>query len=537
MPDVTPTPDTTNTPAAAPQKRSLLMRLLGIKRRPGKRLGYGPTKWGVVLMLGFVLFCAGAGFMEYTMTPGFCTSCHIMEPYHDAWAHSAHKDVNCIKCHFEPGLYGTLRGKFQASTQLVKYITGTQGSKPHAQVSNSSCQQSGCHSTPERLQKKIQWSVPGEDSGRKLPLNFDHTPHLDAKMGGKQLRCVSCHAQVSRDQHMSISVDSCFICHFKGVAENGQHDVKKGCVSCHNPPETVRLPTGEFDHASYVKNKVSCDNCHRDSIVGAGEVTKQSCWTCHNTKEQIAKFSDSEFIHKEHIGEHKLRCTNCHAQIQHSLKAKEALAATLRTSEKIRNAHSLTSANCGECHQTMHSGPKEIYLGTGAIGVPEMPSPMSRAQVDCIACHRAAKQTGAVAEIEGQTLLAVQASCTTCHSHKYDGTIEQWKQTVKTNLDNATAVYLRTQAIFNGLPAQDVRYPEAKRLMDEAEHNIRLVKEGHGVHNINYATAALNVAVERCQKVEKQLSGVEPVKPAPAGTTVPTTSQPATAPTVEKGGS
>jgi hypothetical protein len=42
---------------------------------------------------------------------------------------------------------------------------------------------------------------------------------------------------------------------------------------------------------------------------------------------------------------------------------------------------------------------------------------------------------------------------------------------------------------------------QAQRLMDDAEHNIRLVKLGHGVHNVNYATALLNVAIECCQKV------------------------------------
>lgn len=507
MSDATPSSPSQVVPQT--EKRSLLMRLLGIKRRPGKRISYGLTKWGALLLVGFILFCGGAGFMEYTMHPSFCTSCHLMEPYHDAWAHSAHKDVNCIKCHFEPGLYGTVKGKFQASTQLVKYLTGTQGSKPHAQVSNLSCQQAGCHSNPDRLKKNLNWTVPGEDSGRKLTLNYNHGPHLDAKMGGKQLRCVSCHSQVSREKHMSIAVDTCFTCHFNGVNESGKHQVISGCVACHEPPKMVRLATGSFDHESYVKSGVSCDNCHRDSVVGTGEVNKQTCWTCHNTKEQIAKFDDSELMHRAHISEHKLRCSNCHAPIQHSLKAKETLAAQLRTDEKIANTHALTSANCGECHLTMHSGPKEIYMGTGAVGVPDMPSPMFRAQVDCIACHRIEKNLADV-DIKGQTLIALQASCTTCHSHKYDGTLDQWKQTVHAKLDDATIAFDKSNTLIAALPADDPRLATLRKLMSDAQANIRLVKEGHGVHNVNYSTAALNVAIERCREVERALAGVTP---------------------------
>ncbi len=502
--------DSTSTSVAAPAKRSLLMRLLGIRYREGKRIAYAPTKWGVVLLIGLLMFCGGAGLMEYTMQPSFCTSCHLMEPYHDAWEHSAHKDVNCIKCHFEPGLYGTVKGKFQASTQLVKYLTGTQGSKPHAQVSNASCQQEGCHSGAERLKKKLAWSVPGEDSQRKLDLHFDHAPHMDAKVGGMELRCVSCHSQISRSQHMAISVDTCFACHFKRADQNGKHEIVGTCVSCHTPPDKVRLPTGDFDHASYINSGVSCDNCHRDSVVGNGEVSKQSCWTCHNTKEQVEKFADAEFIHREHITGHKLRCTNCHAQIQHSLKAKEERSSQVRTEEKTSNSHALTSVNCGECHQSMHSGPKEIYTGTGAIGVPDMPSPMSRAQVDCIACHRSAKLAGTVAEIDGQTLLAVQASCTTCHSHKYDGTLEQWKQTVKAKLEDATVAYDNSKALVSTLADEDARKASMQRLLAEAEHNIRLIKEGHGVHNVNYATAALSASLDRCREIDRQLSGVVP---------------------------
>ena len=125
-------------------KRSWWMKLLGIRRRPGGRFfRYAPTVWGFVLLGGFTLAAGSAAFAEYSMQPDFCRSCHIMEPYYQAWHTSTHKNVPCTDCHFEPGLQNTLKGKFEASSQAAKFITGTYGSKPHAQINDVSCMRSG----------------------------------------------------------------------------------------------------------------------------------------------------------------------------------------------------------------------------------------------------------------------------------------------------------------------------------------------------------------------------------------------------------
>jgi len=62
-PDQTPLPDEPTpdiTPAAAAPvahaRRPLLMRLFGIKRRPGKRIKWGLTRWGMFLTLLVVVF-------------------------------------------------------------------------------------------------------------------------------------------------------------------------------------------------------------------------------------------------------------------------------------------------------------------------------------------------------------------------------------------------------------------------------------------------------------------------------------------------
>src|SRR5579862_5165051 len=117
-----PTPPSPVAPAIV-ARRPFWMRVMGVKRRPGKRIKLGLTKWGMVLALFVVMVSGMAGFAEYSMQPAFCQSCHIMEPYYQAWHQSTHKNVPCVDCHFEPGLNNTIYGKFQASSQAVKYIT------------------------------------------------------------------------------------------------------------------------------------------------------------------------------------------------------------------------------------------------------------------------------------------------------------------------------------------------------------------------------------------------------------------------------
>ena len=65
---------------------------------------------------------------------------------------------------------------------------------------------------------------------------------------------------------------------------------------------------------------------------------------------------------------------------------------------------------------------------------------------------------------------------------------------------------LATVNAWNASPAQKL---PAQRLLDDAAHNIRLIKLGHGVHNVNYATAALNVALERSREANR-LAGAGP---------------------------
>src|SRR3989304_8313766 len=81
-----------------------------------------------------VLLSAGVLVSEKVLTitenPAFCgKNCHIMRPYYESWSTSAHNDVACIQCHYEPGFIGHLKGKINGLMQFYTYeITSEENS-------------------------------------------------------------------------------------------------------------------------------------------------------------------------------------------------------------------------------------------------------------------------------------------------------------------------------------------------------------------------------------------------------------------------
>ena len=502
-------PNKEQVPVTAPLPR--WQRLLGIRRRPGRRIPIKLTRWGMVLVVGLCGMIGMAAFGEYSMQPEFCQSCHIMEPYYQAWHQSTHKNVPCVDCHFLPGLGNTIYGKFQASSQAVKYITKTYGSKPHAEIQDASCMRSvgsngsPCHDTRTLVGKgKVNWTITTE-RGNPVTVRFDHTPHLQQERRGKQLRCVSCHSQIVQGRHIVVTTDTCFLCHFKGL-KHGRDDQTIGtCKGCHDAPKgEIKLTTGTFNHAEYMARGVKCENCHSDSVSGDGAVPRQVCWNCHNQTAQISRYGETDAMHKEHVTNHKVECSGCHVQIEHSLTA------GAREEGPPGASHTgFDSGSCGLCHEKSHLGPREMFRGVGGRGVPSMPSPMSRAQVDCIACHMSKKLDEQSADVVGQTFMATQERCDYCHGAKYSGVLVDWRKSLSRQLTAAEAALADTKALqaarhLTGEPGLLV-----ERALDDAAFNIRFVKLGRGLHNVTYATALLNVSLDRCRQAQDTLNGKE----------------------------
>src|SRR5512135_199739 len=78
------------------------------------------VKYFFTVLLLLIVLTAGAA--EFTSRPQFCPTCHYMESFYESWQASKHNRISCVKCHFDPGLAGTVRGKLEGLVQVVKYV-------------------------------------------------------------------------------------------------------------------------------------------------------------------------------------------------------------------------------------------------------------------------------------------------------------------------------------------------------------------------------------------------------------------------------
>jgi nitrate/TMAO reductase-like tetraheme cytochrome c subunit len=412
-------------------------------------------------ILVVILASVGAvGFVEYSAQPGFCNNCHNMVPYYESWATSSHNFVPCISCHYAPGIKAEAMGKLQAANQVVKYVTGTYGLKPWAEIEDAACLRSGCHVT-RQLEGEVSFAG----------VRFDHTAHLGELRRGKQLRCTSCHSQIVQGQHLTVTASTCYLCHFKGRAED---DPVGGCISCHPTPPRVESPAGfAVDHSDYVRDLVSCVSCHDNVTDGSGAAEKSRCFICHNEPERLEQFDNTTVVHRIHIAEHNVECAQCHLPIEHRV-----------------TSHSETfDLDCRSCHQQTHDQQRKLYAGIGGHGTDAMPSSMYLANVSCKGCHEL------TAEVAGheKVSLAREASCLSCHGTRYANILPAWQQEINRKVSRVAGAVRNARATRSSAPVRTRATVDS--LLRLAQDNVGLVEDGKGAHNIAFADELLRQAL------------------------------------------
>ena len=431
------------------------------------------VRWAINLIKAFIvlLFLGAIGFffmLKYTENPEFCKTCHYMRPYYESWKSSTHNKVKCIECHYPPGIRGELQSKWTALSQVAKYITGTYGTKPWAEVSDQSCLRSGCHDR-RLLQGKVLFKN----------VIFDHTSHLREMRRGKKLRCTSCHSQIVQGSHLTVTETTCFLCHFKD--QDIRTSPLSDCNKCHGAPTKVVKHGGvTFDHKVAVRQGIACVKCHRNVVRGDGHVPRERCFNCHNQPERVEKYGDTFLIHQTHITEHKVECTQCHSEIQHGLIQ-------------------LTSAidiNCQSCHPNHHKTQKELYMGIGGRGAEPRPDPMFLTSVSCEGCHIEHKGD----DIQGYTAEAPPAACMNCHGTKFNTMLTRWKASMSQRLRKILPVLKRARMEILSAKASPEALKRALAKYEDAAFNVKLVRYGKGVHNIAYSEDLLRVAVTRLRE-------------------------------------
>ncbi len=425
-----------------------------------KWLTYGGLAFGGLIVLTL-------GSMQWTSRSEFCNTCHYMEPFYRAWQHSAHNDVDCVTCHYEPGMASRIRGKLAGLEQLFKYATRSYlRSRPWAEISDASCLRSGCHD--QRLLK-------GKTEFRE-GIIFDHTPHLNQLRRGKELRCTSCHSQVVQGEHITVTASTCFLCHFKGR----EAEASPSCTQCHEAPVATLEKQVSYDHTVIAERGVQCQKCHGQMVVGDGAVPTDNCEDCHFEKEFLEQYDDTEKMHNIHISEHKIECQRCHLQIQHK---------SVSRSQDVK-------PDCNSCHLEYHQVQELLFRGQGGRGVTDHPSPMYSGGLNCQGCH-IFHQSSPGFEAGGASVVARRESCEPCHGPGYSALVQAWKDSTEKRLIIIGSSLERVERELRGVDTTTAAGRQAHQALDDARYNYQLVQYGKSVHNITYADRLLQQARHR----------------------------------------
>jgi hypothetical protein len=135
-----------------------------------------------------------------------------------------------------------------------------------------------------------------------------------------------------------------------------------------------------------------------------------------------------------------------------------------------------------------------MYLGSGGRGTPRIPSHMAELRVECVACHVEPKEVPGAAAIVGQTFKVAEKACLDCHGPKYAGMLGRWTTTLATMRGIVDQKLAAARAAVAAADAKHPKLPRAKKLLDDADYNLRFVVLGRGAHNVFYAADLLKLA-------------------------------------------
>ncbi len=415
--------------------------------------------------------------------PRFCTSCHYMGDYYTSWQHSSHKDVACIDCHYEPGMTATVKGKLEGMVQLVKYVSHSYGTKPHALISNESCMRSGCHEEMDHSKETLLF---------RGQIRFRHDKHLDEHPRGKELNCVSCHGQTVEGEHISVGETTCLTCHFYG---RKQESVATGeCLTCHVQPEkTVSFMGQPFNHREFLagKDKVHCSYCHSQVTQGDGAISSTRCRSCH--RHSLEKIEDQAQFHLVHVSKGHFDCLQCHDEIKHGIHPMEQQL--------------LASGNCHTCHEgERHSLQERIYAGTALPEVERIPDAMYKAGVACDGCHTQVQSAG-LGGVPFTKKLSGPKQCADCHgSEMYGQMLASWQEDTKERLGELQPALKQLDQTCRTAQVSAEELDKAQKLLNSAKTKLSYVMEdgSYGAHNIVYVSAILDsveTEIESCRSL------------------------------------
>ena len=231
--------------------------------------------WKVILVVIVFLVIFSNAAIKHTSHPDFCASCHVMDEPYASWEASAHSEVNCMDCHSDGGLVGTMETKINGLKELYLTVTDNIPEEIKSEVPNHRC--TDCHE---------EAAIPDQPGAIVYPHEF-HSEAFD-------LECTDCHeAGHARNLEYYQGPDKgdCIACHDVEDADS--------CITCHSAEDIPKEINGiKYTH-EYHAESFGLDNCadchsvetnadfevegpkHRDCIACHDFEDPSECSTCH----------------------------------------------------------------------------------------------------------------------------------------------------------------------------------------------------------------------------------------------------------------
>jgi hypothetical protein len=142
---------------------------------------------------------------------------------------------------------------------------------------------------------------------------------------------------------------------------------------------------------------------------------------------------------------------------------------------------------------------RNLVQGKGGIGVKERPS-SKLGVVECADCHR-----GTLAK-KKDTFDAFKKRCIECHDPSYGEMAVRWKTTSEELLRKLEPKMAAVKEEIDRIDLSGGHTFVFRKLYGEAEFNYNLVKQGKGVHNLEYTEELLNFANRKLDEAIKQIA-------------------------------
>jgi hypothetical protein len=260
----------------------------------------------------------------------------------------------------------------------------------------------------------------------------------------------------------------------------------------------------KMNHSDILARKVDCLACHADAARNDSTVTRRDCERCHNQEQFFADWKEPFTLdlvtryHQVHIEQQRAKCLDCHSEIKHKLVPDE-------NGDPSKGFLRSVLADCTRCHPKHHEAQVDLLLGRGGIGVPiSAPNLMFGARTNCTGCHVELSRDAH----GGNVIRATEAACIACHGDRHKDTFEKWKLGLELIMGDAEQAFQNAQQLLqeNSDAPADKRQ-QATELIQAAEADLQLVKQGNGLHNVNYSIELLDSVTSRCQQAIELLSG------------------------------